>query len=637
MSEERAKQTSDERPPTEEAEEGTPGGVSSWAIAYRQLKRDRVAMFAFFSLVALGLTAVLSPLLANSKPIVARYQGTTYFPAFKDYLDENFPWPPALTRTLRTWSFFSPKYPTIERPDWQLLPDWHELRRRIDEDPSQGWYVLPPVPYYYSEDSSAIKLKDGWYTVELELPGEEEALEFVPKRPPAEEWSRIRAHLPEGASTRAQIVFDPERKVWLLEDALTVEVPAPDDWITFLPDDAAGTVMAALRSRDAEPATIVASWEPRARYLRRGQELATHAEAASSLASRWAARHDAALDLERPAEWIAPPGVEVPALEVREQADEDTGMTRVAWVLFGPTRVWTVRLTAPSERRPGARDSRSLEQLAQDVLPTLVVGVPSGTTRKNGEVVEGAVALKTGDEVDLSGVTGKVRLNRPYYLGTDGQGRCVLSRLIHGTVIAGAVGLCSVGLYVLIGVVLGAFAGYFRGWVDLVISRVIEVVICFPTLFLIIMIVGFWQKQSIWLIMIALGLLNWTGVARLVRGEFLKVMSEDFVHAARALGLPTGRIIFRHVLPNAIAPVFVSASFGVAGAILVETSLSFLGFGVAPPTASWGEILKQGKEYVNEDVPHLIWYPGFAIFFTVTMFNLLGEGLRDALDPKLRR
>ncbi len=636
MSEERAKETREEQP----AEEGEGAkGVSSWAIAYRQFKRDKVAMFALFSLLALGLVALFSPLLANSKPIVARYQGGTHFPAFKDYLDENFPWPSVIPRTLRTFDLFSPKYPEIERPGYQLLPDWEEIRREIDEDPSKGWYVMPPVPYFYSEDSSAIKLKDGWYTLELELAGEEDPLEFIQRRPPGKEWARIRSKLPAGATTRAQIVFDPERKVWLLEDALTVDVPTPEDWITFLPEDVAGTVMEALRSRDSEPATIVASWEPRAWYLRGGETLATTGDPELTLSLRWAARHGGAVDPERPAEWIALSGAgpDVPILAVREQADEDTGMARLAWVVFGPTRVWTVRLTAPPEPRPGARDPRSLEQLAEDVLPTLAIGLPSGTTRKNGEVVEGAVPLKSGDAVDLSGVTGEVRLNPPFYLGTDGQGRCVLSRLIHGTVIAGAVGLVSVGLYVAIGVVLGALAGYFRGWVDLVISRVIEVVICFPTLFLIIMIVGFWQKQSIWLIMIALGVLSWTGVARLVRGEFLKVMSEDFVHAARALGLPTGRIIFRHVLPNAIAPVFVSASFGVAGAILVETSLSFLGFGVAPPTASWGEILKQGKEYVNEDVPHLIWYPGFAIFFTVTMFNLLGEGLRDALDPKLRR
>ena len=224
-----------------------------------------------------------------------------------------------------------------------------------------------------------------------------------------------------------------------------------------------------------------------------------------------------------------------------------------------------------------------------------------------------------------------------FHLGTDDSGRDVASRLIHGTVIAGSVGLISVGIYVFIGIVVGALAGFFRGWVDLALSRVIEVVICFPTLFLIMMVVSFWRSQSIYLIMITLGLIRWTGVARLVRGEFLKIMSEEYVAAAKSLGLSTPRIIFRHILPNAISPVFVSASFGVAGAILVESSLSFLSFGVAPPAPSWGEMLNQGKAYINEGLWHLVWMPGIAIFVTVTMFNLVGEGLRDALDPKLRQ
>ncbi len=628
-------------------------GTSSYAIAFRQFKKDRVAVFAFFCLALLGLVSVTSPLLANSKPLWVSYKGSWYFPAFKDYLDENFPWPGFIPRALRKFELFSPKYPSIERPSWQLLPNWQEIRREIDLNQlaiergeaaagdDVGWYVMPPVPYFYSEDSSAIKLKDGWYTLELTLAETEEhageRLEFVPRRPPEKEWSEIRARLAEDASTRAQIVFDVERKEWRLEDATTVDLVEPEGWLSFKADGVPGTVVTALRSRGEDPARVVASWEHRAWYLPADAELATTEEMLDRLSRRWRARHAGGAELEERA-WTEVDGA--PALRVELKPEDElvaNPLRTVAWVVFGPTRVWTVRLTAPEVPRPGAQDPRSLAQLEEDLGATITVGKPSGATARNGETVVGSAPLRQGDEVDLSGVRATVRLNPAYILGTDGQGRCVLSRLIHGTVIAGAVGIVSVGIYVFIGIIVGAAAGYFRGWVDLVISRVIEVVICFPTLFLIIMIVGFWQKQSIWLIMIALGLLNWTGVARLVRGEFLKVMGEDYVHAAKALGLPTHRIIFRHVLPNAIAPVFVSASFGVAGAILVETSLSFLGFGVAPPTASWGEILQQGKEYVNEDVPHLIWYPGFAIFFTVTMFNLMGEGLRDALDPKLRR
>ena len=156
-----------------------------------------------------------------------------------------------------------------------------------------------------------------------------------------------------------------------------------------------------------------------------------------------------------------------------------------------------------------------------------------------------------------------------------------------------------------------------------------------PTLCLLIILASVVKPSFGWLLGLLL-LFSWMQLVGVVRAEFLRTRNFDYVKAARALGARDLTIIFRHVLPNTIAPVFVAASFGVAGAILVETSLSFLGFGVAPPTASWGEILRQGKEYVNEDVPHLIWYPGFAIFFTVTIFNLFGEGLRDALDPKLR-
>jgi peptide/nickel transport system permease protein len=294
---------------------------------------------------------------------------------------------------------------------------------------------------------------------------------------------------------------------------------------------------------------------------------------------------------------------------------------------------------APQERSKGEGKYRGPRQadLAASLRDSLVITAPKGTTRVNDQPMRGRRVLETGDALDLSGARATFVNLPPYMLGTDDSGRCVLSRLIHGTVIAGSVGVVSVGIYMVIGVILGALAGYYRGWVDMLISRVIEVVICFPTLFLIIMVVGVLQEPSIYYIMITLGLIRWTGVARLVRGEILKTMSEEYVSAAKALGLPTARIIFRHILPNSIAPVFVSASFGVAGAILIESSLSFLGFGVAPPTASWGEILRQGRNYVNEGMYHLVWAPGICIFVTVTMFNIVGEGLRDALDPKLRR
>ena len=220
-----------------------------------------------------------------------------------------------------------------------------------------------------------------------------------------------------------------------------------------------------------------------------------------------------------------------------------------------------------------------------------------------------------------------------YWLGCDTQGRDVFTRLLFGTRISLTIGLVAVGLYVLIGIFFGGLAGYFGGWVDLTISRLIEVMICFPTLFLILTIIAVFETRSIFLIMGAIGFVGWPGVARLVRGEFLRQRNLDYVTAAKAQGLPERRILFRHVLPNCLGPVLVSATFGIAGAILTESGLAFLGLG-DKSAPSWGEMLTNGRVSLAW---HLILVPGFAIFFVVTVFNLLGEGLRDALDPKLRR
>lgn len=224
--------------------------------------------------------------------------------------------------------------------------------------------------------------------------------------------------------------------------------------------------------------------------------------------------------------------------------------------------------------------------------------------------------------------------DQPHLLGADGTGRDVLCRMIWGGRVSLSVGIVAVSIYVTIGIIVGAIAGYFRGTADLLISRVIEIVICFPSFFLILTVVAF-IGPSIFNIMVVIGVIGWTGVARLVRGEFLRLGEQEFVLAARALGYSPWRIIFRHVLPNAMAPVLVSATFGVAGAILTESALSFLGFGVTIPTPSWGSILADGRKYVST-APWLITLPGIAIFLTITAYNLVGEAFRDAADPRLR-
>lgn len=226
-------------------------------------------------------------------------------------------------------------------------------------------------------------------------------------------------------------------------------------------------------------------------------------------------------------------------------------------------------------------------------------------------------------------------LSPDHLLGTDALGRDVLSRLLWGGRISLWVGFVAVGLSVSIGLVLGLIAGYKGGLTDEIVMRGVDVMLCFPSFFLILAVIAF-LEPSLFNIMVVIGLTSWMGVARLVRAETLTLKRRDYVQAARVSGAGPLRILFIHILPNALAPVLVSATLGVAGAILVESSLSFLGLGVQPPTPSWGNMLLEGKE-VLEIAPWLSILPGLTILFTVLGYNLLGESLRDLFDPRLRQ
>jgi peptide/nickel transport system permease protein len=223
--------------------------------------------------------------------------------------------------------------------------------------------------------------------------------------------------------------------------------------------------------------------------------------------------------------------------------------------------------------------------------------------------------------------------SKDHPLGTDELGRDLLSRIIWGSRVSLKVGFVAVGIAILIGISIGALAGFYGGLIDAVLMRFVDIMLAFPTFFLILAVISI-LEQNIFTIMVVIGLTSWMDVARLVRAEFLSLKEMDFVSAARAVGVNDKRLIFKHILPNALSPVFVAATFGVAGAILIESGLSFLGLGVQPPDPSWGNILTAGKDNI-EVAWWLSLYPGLAILITVLSYNLVGEGLRDALDPRL--
>jgi peptide/nickel transport system permease protein len=223
-----------------------------------------------------------------------------------------------------------------------------------------------------------------------------------------------------------------------------------------------------------------------------------------------------------------------------------------------------------------------------------------------------------------------------HWCGTDSTGRDIAARMLHGARTSLSIGFVSQSIALSIGIMLGGLAGYYKGWTDILVSRFVEIMDCFPPLLLILVVVGIFESQNnMFYIMAEIGLTSWTGVARLVRGEFLRLGGQPFTLAAQGIGATDFRVMFRHLLPNSLGPILVAGTFGVAAAILIESSLSFLGFGMQAPTPSWGDILNESRRYIDF-AWWLAFFPGLAILITIMAYNFVGEGLRDAVDPRLK-
>lgn len=221
-----------------------------------------------------------------------------------------------------------------------------------------------------------------------------------------------------------------------------------------------------------------------------------------------------------------------------------------------------------------------------------------------------------------------------HLMGTDGNGRDILSRILYGARYTLMVGIGAVLVFITIGTILGAISGYVGGWIDTIVMRIVDVLLSLPILFF-ILIIQMLLEPSIYNVIFVIGLTGWAGTCRLIRGQVLSIREMTYIESARAIGASSSRIIFRHVIPNTMAPVIVMATLGVASTILLESALSFLGYGVQEPNASWGGMLNKAQAFMSI-APWTVFFPGILIVLTVLAFNFMGDGLRDALDPKLK-
>lgn len=267
-------------------------------------------------------------------------------------------------------------------------------------------------------------------------------------------------------------------------------------------------------------------------------------------------------------------------------------------------------------------------------LAPVIAPYPEEGTADDILFIDKAPTFRSYEDYNMAGELVKFK---PNFFGRDELGRDVFSRCLYAGRVSLTIGFVSVGISVLIGTVWGCLAGYYGGWVDNIMMRIVDAIMCIPTFLLLVTVMSLF-KPNIFNVMVVLGLTSWTGIARYVRAEFLSLMKRDYAEAAKSIGAKDARIIFRHILPNAMAPIIVAGTMGIAGAILAESGLSFFGLGVQPPFASWGNMLTNAQELNTMLLsPWKAFYPGVLIFITVLSFNFFGDGLRDALDPRLKQ
>jgi peptide/nickel transport system permease protein len=291
-----------------------------------------------------------------------------------------------------------------------------------------------------------------------------------------------------------------------------------------------------------------------------------------------------------------------------------------------PLHGQTVSLEGPVPRRPGLlrrirRSKMAIVGLALSLFLILVA------------LLAPVISSHDPKETNLDAVA--LSPSRKHILGTDDLGRDIASRIIHGSRISLSVGVAAEAISLAIGLTIGALAGYYGGWLDNLLMRFTDIIFAFPTALFAIAVSAVFEKRTIVTLFLILGFIGWAGIARIVRGTVLSVKELEFAEAARAIGGSDGRIILRHILPNSLAPVIVAASIGIAGNILTEAWLSFLGLGLEASVPSWGNMIRDGQQFITTK-PWICFFPGLAIVVTVLGFNLLGDGLRDLLDPRLR-